>query len=419
MKKYYRYLIIMGCLLITPLYILKGATVDELKKRIEDRASQIKILEAEIARYQAALENQQGVSKTLKGETQRLETQIKKLAADIRLTEYHIQKTELVIEELANEIHTKENSIHENSSALGELLRSMNESDENSLIEIMLTRGSVSNFFDNVDVVETVSNDIKGKLISLQEYKKTLEDEHAKRGVEETSLQNFKRDLSGKKGADESVRAAKQALLKTSKNQESRYQALVKDREQQRLLAQHEREDIENELRRLIDPSSLPPKRQGLFGWPVELPVITQQFGFTDFAITQGARIYKNKGHNGVDFRAAHGTPILAVADGIIKDFGNTDPICPGGSYGRWLVIDHGNNLLSLYGHLSSIAVTRGQTVHRGDRVAYSGATGYVTGPHLHFMIYVTNTYRFVTSNYCGMIPAGGYLNPNDYLPSL
>ena len=424
MKKYYRYYryfaLLSVLVLLAPFFTLKSATVDELKKGIDERTRQIKELEKEIAAYQDALESQQGVSQSLNGEIKKLETQIKKLNADIRLTQTEIQKTELVIEDLSGEIRSKEQNITADSAALGELIRAIHESDENSLLEIMLTEGSISDFFDNVGTFETVSDGIKEKIISLQEHKKMLEGERDNRETEQKSLQNLRRDLSGKKSAQESVNSTKKKLLSDSKNQETRFQKLVKSREAERQLIQRELEDIENELRRLIDPSSLPPKRSGFFGWPLMSPYVTQRFGFTDFAISpQGIRIYKNKGHNGVDFRAALGTPIFAVADGIVKDFGDTDTVCPGGSYGRWVVIDHGNNLLSLYGHLSSVAVVRGGQVKRGDRVAYSGATGNVTGPHLHFMVYAANTYRFVKSNYCGMIPAGGYLDPNDYLPSL
>lgn len=418
MKYYYRHIVVVIVCTLFGLYsVSQGATVDDLKKNIEERSRQIKELEKEIAEYQDALEHQQGVSQTLKGEVTKLETQIKKLNADIRLTEVEIQKTEFVIEDLVYEINAKEKNIAADSSALGELLRAIHEADENSLIELMLVEGSLSSFFDNVDTFETVSDGIKEKLITLQEHKKTLEEERTIREAEEESLQNFKRDLSGRRVAHESVNTTKKKLLTDSKNQETRFQKLVREREQQRQLIQKEMDEIEDQLRLLIDPFSLPPKRPGVLSWPVEKPYITQHFGHTEFSTTQA--IYKGRGHNGVDVRAAIGTPILAAADGIVKDFGNTDLLCPGGSYGKWVIVDHGNNLTTLYGHLSSVTTVRGQQVRRGERIAYSGASGYVTGPHLHFMVYATNTYRLHKSNYCGMIPAGGYLNPEEYLPGV
>ena len=173
MKNHYRYFALLLVLaLLAPFFTLKSATVDELKKNIDERTRQIKELEKEIAAYQNALEGQQGVSQSLNGEIKKLETQIKRLNADIRLTQTEIQKTELVIEDLSGEIRSKEQNITEDSTALGELIRAIHESDENSLLEIMLTEGSISNFFDNVDTFETVSNGIKEKSYRSKNIKK-------------------------------------------------------------------------------------------------------------------------------------------------------------------------------------------------------------------------------------------------------
>lgn len=83
--------------------------------------------------------------------------------------------------------------------------------------------------------------------------------------------------------------------------------------------------------------------------------------------------------HSGIDFRASPGTPVRAVADGTV--------VLTGDRYfsGRSVFVDHGGGLVSLYGHLSEISVRPGQRVCGGGIVGLSGATGRVTGPHLHF----------------------------------
>jgi murein DD-endopeptidase MepM/ murein hydrolase activator NlpD len=85
--------------------------------------------------------------------------------------------------------------------------------------------------------------------------------------------------------------------------------------------------------------------------------------------------------HYGLDFAVPVGTPIAACADGIVTlaaDFA---------LFGTILVIDHGHGVNTLYAHLSRIDVREGQAVGKGERVALSGATGRVTGPHLHFSL--------------------------------
>ncbi|MET9727734.1 LysM peptidoglycan-binding domain-containing M23 family metallopeptidase [Streptomyces zaomyceticus] len=85
--------------------------------------------------------------------------------------------------------------------------------------------------------------------------------------------------------------------------------------------------------------------------------------------------------HTGVDFMASTGTTIVAVGPGTVYSAGN------GGAYGNQVVIQHADGTFSQYAHLSSISVSAGQTVRGGEQIGLSGATGNVTGPHLHFEI--------------------------------
>ncbi len=85
--------------------------------------------------------------------------------------------------------------------------------------------------------------------------------------------------------------------------------------------------------------------------------------------------------HQGIDFAAAPGTQVLAVADGIVSHTGLD------GGYGRMIEITHGNGYVTRYAHNAKILVTPGQTVKRGDPVALMGSTGRSTGPHVHFEV--------------------------------
>ncbi|MFC9594286.1 peptidoglycan DD-metalloendopeptidase family protein [Streptomyces sp. NPDC056944] len=83
--------------------------------------------------------------------------------------------------------------------------------------------------------------------------------------------------------------------------------------------------------------------------------------------------------HTGVDFIASTGTTVVAVGPGTVYSAGD------GGAYGNQVVIQHADGTFSQYAHLSSISVSAGQTVTGGQQIGLSGATGNVTGPHLHF----------------------------------
>jgi murein DD-endopeptidase MepM/ murein hydrolase activator NlpD len=87
--------------------------------------------------------------------------------------------------------------------------------------------------------------------------------------------------------------------------------------------------------------------------------------------------------HGGLDIASERGTPVKAPAPGTIV-FAGAQP-----EYGNTVILDHGNDIKSLYGHLQKIHVTQGQRVERGQLIALSGNTGKTSGPHLHYEILV------------------------------
>ena len=93
------------------------------------------------------------------------------------------------------------------------------------------------------------------------------------------------------------------------------------------------------------------------------------------------------KFHYGTDFAAYTGTQIHAFADGTALACGKSD------SYGNYIMLDHGNGYQSLYAHCSEVSVSWGEHVARGQVIGAVGATGHVTGPHLHFELLHDDTY--------------------------
>ena len=114
--------------------------------------------------------------------------------------------------------------------------------------------------------------------------------------------------------------------------------------------------------------------------WPVMGP-ITSSFGEREDPFNgEGAF------HSGVDISATFGTPVHAAADGDVKTASMEN------GYGREIVLDHGNGIETIYGHLSGFAVTAGQQVREGQVIGYVGMSGRSTGPHLHYEVRIHNT---------------------------
>ncbi|MFJ2830230.1 M23 family metallopeptidase [Streptomyces sp. NPDC087263] len=100
-----------------------------------------------------------------------------------------------------------------------------------------------------------------------------------------------------------------------------------------------------------------------------------------------GGSLWSSGSHTGVDFHAASGTSVHAVGSGTVVTAGW------GGAYGNQIVLRMNDGTYTMYGHLSSIGVSVGQTVTPGQQIGLSGATGNTTGPHLHFEARTTAEY--------------------------
>ena len=104
-----------------------------------------------------------------------------------------------------------------------------------------------------------------------------------------------------------------------------------------------------------------------------------------------GNRIHPTLGvqkfHNGVDFAAPTGTPILAAYNGTVvgADYNS--------SMGNYVMINHGDGLYTIYMHASALYVSTGQSVTKGQQIAAVGSTGRSTGPHLHFSVRLNGNY--------------------------
>lgn len=118
-------------------------------------------------------------------------------------------------------------------------------------------------------------------------------------------------------------------------------------------------------------------KYGGMFIHPTNnVGYISSSFGYRIDPITK-IRTF----HNGLDIAGNDRTPIYAAQDGVIIFSGVN------GGYGNCVIIDHGEGMITLYAHCSSLSVTKGESVSRGDNIARVGNTGRSTGPHLHFEV--------------------------------
>jgi len=132
---------------------------------------------------------------------------------------------------------------------------------------------------------------------------------------------------------------------------------------------------------------------------------VTSNFGWRTDPFNSSHRF-----HSGIDIAAPSGSPIYVPQNGVVVFAGNY------GGYGNVVVVDHGYQLYTLYGHTSTYYVRAGQTVSRGQAIAAVGSTGRSTGPHLHFEVHQKRQY-VNPMNYLAYLQNHVPLEPNAPVP--
>ncbi|MBI5469985.1 peptidoglycan DD-metalloendopeptidase family protein [Candidatus Kaiserbacteria bacterium] len=405
--------------------IALAQTADELRAEIAQHNTQIDALNKEIAQYQVQLDKVSAAKQTLQSALAQLDLSIKKVTASINLIKNQIGTTELEIKQLQGDIAGKQSSIQTGEAGLAESVRRINELEKQSFALQMLSSGSISSMWQDIDEFASLQSAVDQRIKVLATEKQQLTDTKTAREHKEAELKKQRASLVTQQGSLTATKRAQSDLLAQTKSQESTFQKIIAQKKAQEADFEAALQNLQGKLRIAVDPSQITPGGKGILNWPFSNVRITQYFGNTAFA-QSGA--YNGKGHNGIDFAASIGTPIQAALAGIVIGTGNTDTVRGCYSFGKWVMIKHSNGLNTMYAHLSQISVSEGQSVATGEVVGYSGETGYATGPHLHFGVYVSSATQIITlasatnqKTPCAnavmpIAPLSGYLNPMNYL---
>lgn len=390
---------------------------DELQSQIDTKKQLLEQLEQEEAKYNEELSKTQATKGTLSTELKKIKANLDNLNFKIRVTNTQIETLTLEISKLGLETRTTEQEIEFKKEIIAKNIRNLYEEDHNGTLIAMILRNN--NLSDTMLDVENMINFGKGMEIALAELqvlKEDLKNQKQETEAKKKSMQTAQVNLSSQKKIVSVVQNEKTDLLNQTKNQEKNYQNLLSEIEKNRMDIELEITRLEEALKAEIDPSLLPEGRDGMLQQPVK-GRISQGYGVTPYSQSfykQG--YYKSVVHNGIDWAASVGTTVYSAEDGEVIAVGNQDKYCYRRGYGKYIVIKHNNNLTTLYAHLSLQLVSVGDTVKRGEPIGYVGSTGFSTGPHLHFTVYFSPSFRMSASTSCGTTPIGAHVNPMSYI---
>lgn len=417
-------------------------TEDEIKSQIDEHAQRIKDLENEINQYQQQLNVVSGQKQTLQSAIKTLDITRSQTSTQINLTENKISSTNLKLEELSYNIEDTEQLIALDKRTIEQSIRNMAEAGEVSLVEQVFAAGNLTEAWTAVDDATSLNSALRANVANLSKAKEELSSQKQDVDAKKNELTSLASDLTTQKRSLDVAKSEKDKLLAQTKNQESVYQNLIATKQAERKLFEQALSSLENSLAS-VGQGAAPASQTGVLAWPYSstfaqscagkagalgnVRCITQYFGNTAFA-TANAQIYNGSGHNAIDIGMPSGTPVLSALSGTVFGTGNTDAVPGCYSFGKWVVVKHPNGLATLYSHLSTINVSKGEAVSTGQTIGLSGMTGYATGPHLHFGVYASAGIQIMTlgqfrgaTTPCAnatmpVAPKDAYLNPMSYL---
>ena len=423
-KNLYRYSFIfavsVGLVLSSGFWVRAATSITELsdaeKKAIEDKQDKLDEIKAKIKAYNQIIDLKQRQGSTLATQIQSLEAQANKLELEINDNQARIENLTGEIGSLEKRIADKEMLILSQKRLLSELMRSASGQSSIGIARLIMESNDESGWTMKDDERVAQTSGRLGELLEeIRMTKQELENEQTVLEHKKAEADSVQEQLSKQNDYLESTKDTKASLLSKTQSEVKKYNTIVDQLEEERDAIENEIEALESTKIGELNLKDMPAFKHGLLGYPVKKVTFSQGYGKTAFAKT--SKFYGSSGfHNGLDFAMPTGTSVLAAADGKVVATGNNGRY----AYGRWMAIDHGNGIVTMYGHLSSVVKSKGSTVKKGDTIAKSGNTGNSTGPHLHFTVFSAKSFEIVPSKSVKSvkdIPVGATVNPKNYLP--
>lgn len=416
--------VLIAILLLSYASIAFAGQIDEKQKELKD--------------IRGNIEGTKGEIESVKGEQADVSTQLAKLEEELRENKIQLEKTERELVETQENLEvTKEElemAIEEakvHKGLMKERLCAMYMCTNTSYLEIIFEAKSFTDFLDRIVMVREIVSLDQQVLEEMQAIEEEIQEKKLQLEEQETSIEQKKAKIISTRKTIENQQAEREALLVKLKEQEKELEEglaqlekeskeieetikryIEEQAEKERKRKEEERRRKEEENRRRKEQEQLAAKKNtssrgnssggttspnkdsnnkptggdstpkytgGSMTWPVPgYYSISSPYGYRTHPVSG-----KRKLHTGIDIAGGgiNGQSAVATASGtvIMAQYY--------GGYGNCVIIDHGGGLSTLYGHGSSILVSPGQSVKKGQPVLRVGSTGVSTGPHLHFEV--------------------------------
>ena len=386
--------------------------IEEIKQQIAANQEKIDALEQEASKYDPEISTLQSKIDALQQQIDLYNREIALIDADIARVDEQISSVEAEIEALNKQIKELDQQVikleQEKADTyvlLGERIRASYMAGAATPLEFILTSDDFEFqvYLERVELLQRIAEnddklikeleqniiDIGVKVAEIEDVKKRLNTKIAELDEAKIEYEEKKQEQVDARKVIEDAEVLIQkdldkvmAIVNKLDAQSAEYQAAIDKREEAIL-------DLEDKLS----------EKNTHYGSGVVDGDMVWPLPYEDAYISSSFKTRWGKQHNGIDtcrWAGTHGADVIAVKAGTVEvaNWGW------GGGYGNYVVINHGNGVLTYYAHLSNIRVSVGQRVRQGDVIGNAGNTGYSFGAHLHF----------------GLMINGGWVNPVNYL---
>lgn len=374
-------------------FLSKADEISDLKESIQQKQDAISEAEKLKKQLQSGMTDVKKVISGLESSKKNLANYITELdgtleAAQAKIEEYKelISQKEAEIDQKQVELEAAIQTEETQYAAMKSRVRSIYLTGDTMYLEMMLSSSSFGDMLNKADYIEKLSAYDQKMLELYKETRAYVEACKKELEAEHEVLEEAKADVEKEEAALESLIAEKETQIKAYESDINNREQLVKEYEAEIAAQNAEIKALEDAV--AAEKAALASKTQrsydgGIFAWPApSYTRVSDDYGYRIHPILKVQQF-----HNGVDLAAPGGSPILAAYDGTVvaADYSST--------MGNYVMIDHGDNLYTVYMHASALYVSKGAEVTKGQKIAAVGSTGRSTGNHLHFSVRLNGSY--------------------------
>lgn len=355
-----------------------AATKEELQNKISGIEGDLAVLAKQREAIEADIQDVKGDKAETAAKQGYVSEQVQITQAEINSLQDKITALEENIEIKLEEIELKQADYDASFALFQRRVRAMSMYDDTTTLGLVLGTDNFVDFLTTTDTISRIAEHDNDLMDSLEAERVALEKEKVSLEADKKSLEADMATVASKKQELATQQATLNAQMENISALEQQYTADLAANQAKSAEMESNIQSIYSQIKLMDNPYV-----GGTMQWPVpNYYQITSYYGW---------RFNNSDYHTGMDISGGgvNGKPVVAANGGVIAK--TNYAFTPGRGYGIYVIIDHGGKTTTLYGHLSSISVSEGQSVTKGQQIGLVGSTGWSTGPHLHFEVRENN----------------------------